>query len=168
MRAATTTLLLMALACHPPYPDTALPEGDTDADTDTDADADTDTDGDVDNPPEDLCSEAWGWVDTELSLQQDGKVLTVVAPSDAFMMYSFEGQADLCDQNCSADWLDEMSITDTKARETEFPLPLRMDKGDLYYAYFRMQVPEKAAGTTEHCFVDTSAGKYWLEIRIGG
>ncbi len=115
-----------------------------------------------------LCSEAWGWVDTELSLQQDGKVLTVVAPSDAFMMYSFEGQADLCDQNCSADWLDEMSITDTKARETEFPLPLRMDKGDLYYAYFRMQVPEKAAGTTEHCFVDTSAGKYWLEIRIGG
>ena len=167
MRAAQLTLLLMALSCHPPFPDSGDTEGDTDTDTDTDADSDTDTDGDVDNPPAELCSEPWGWIETELSLEQDGKQLNVVAPSEAFMMYEFTGQADLCDQDCSAHWLDEMFVTDSKSRETEYPLPLRMGKGDLYYAYFHVAVPEEAAGTTEHCYLDTSAGKYWLEIVIG-
>ena len=169
MRAAPLTLLFMALACHPPFPASGGPEGDTDTDTDTDtdADADTDADGDVDNPPVELCSEPWGWVDTELTLTQSGKVLTVDAPSDAFLMYPLEGQADLCEQDCSVHWLDELFITDSKSRETQIELPLRMDEDDLYYAYFRMDVPEEAAGTTEHCFVDTSAGKFWLEIQIG-
>jgi hypothetical protein len=165
MRAAQLTLLLVVLSCHPPFPDSGEVEGDTDTDTDTDADSDTD--GDVDNPPVELCSEPWGWVETDLSLEQGGKQLTVVAPSDAHMTYDFVGQADLCDQDCSAHWLDEMFITDSESHETEIGLPLRMGKGDQYFAYFHVDVPAEADGTTEHCYLDTSAGKYWLEIVIG-
>ncbi len=168
MRAAPLTLLLTALACHPPFPDSALPEGDTDTDTDadTDADADADTDADTDNPPVELCSADWGWVDTELTQEQGGKSINVVAPSDAYMMYGVVGQADLCDIDCSPHWLDELYVTDSETRETVIDLPVRMGKGDLYYAYFRVQVPEDAAGATEYCYLDTSAGKYWLEIQI--
>jgi hypothetical protein len=167
MRAVPTTLLIMALACHPPFPDSALPEGDTD--TDADADSDTDADGDVDNPPVELCQEgdSWGDVETELTLEQDGKILHVDSPSDATRMYEITGQADLCEIDCSPTWLNELYITDSKLGETVSELPLRMGKDDLYYAYFRVNPPEGEGGETEHCYVETSAGTYWLEIQIG-
>jgi hypothetical protein len=165
MRAAPLTLfLLVASSCHPPFPDSGLVEGDTD----TDADADSDTDADTDNPPEQLCTEPWGWVDTPLTLEQGEKVLEVLAPSDAYLMYDLEGQADLCEIDCSPHWLDELFITDSETRETVIDLPVRMEKGDHYWAFFRVNPPEQEGDSVEHCYVDTSAGKFWLEIEITG
>ncbi len=146
MRAALLPLLLV-LACHPPFPDSGGPEGD--ADTDTDADSDTDADTDL--PPEELCSENWGWIDTQLSVDKD-----------------FVRHADLCEMMCSARWLEEYYITDSEAHHNVIQVPLRVEKGETWYAYVHVNVPGDAGAGEEECYVATTAGEFYVLFSILG
>jgi hypothetical protein len=169
MRAALLPLLIMATACHPPFQDSSgPPDTDADADTDTDADADTDTDGDVDNPPQQLCEDgaAWGYLDTDLSLDQDGTVRGYAPGTQVEVVLPIAGQADLCEIECSAHWIDTFYISDTKEHLTELSLPIRVAKGVTYYYYIDIEVPGEIDDIDEHCFLESSAGKHWIQFEI--
>jgi hypothetical protein len=162
MRAALLPLLLV-LACHPPFPDSGGPEGD--ADTDTDADSDTDADTDL--PPEELCSENWGWIDTQLSVDKDF-VLNLDPGDELHLTYAIEGHADLCEMMCSARWLEEYYITDSEAHHNVIQVPLRVEKGETWYAYVHVNVPGDAGAGEEECYVATTAGEFYVLFSILG
>jgi len=155
-RVATAALLCGALSCHPPWPDTAIPEGD----------ADTDTDGDADHPPDELCSADWGWVESTMTEARDGNVHYVTPGYPFGLIFEVAGQLDLCEQGCSASWLTEYFITDSKAYDTVISLPLRLDEGDLFYAYFYVEPPKALPDSDEHCWIETSAGKRWMALFV--
>ncbi len=156
--------LLLGLACHPPYPETGfVPEGDTDADADADAD------GDVDNPPEQLCSEPWGVIETTLAAEADEDVRWVSPGVETFLMFPVTGQADLCAYSCTGSWLqDEYYITDSSIYETQVELPLRIDEDDEHWAFVHTDPPEDEPDADEYCSLETSAGTWWLTLQLRG
>ncbi len=116
-------------------------------------------------PPELLCSESWGVVDSSM----DDELRYVSAASGMGLLFWFEGPTDLCSMGCDIDWVSPYYFTSNEVYNVEedwFDLPYRLVEGERVYAYFYVDPqtddPQGELGT---CWVETAAGT--RQTRLG-
>ncbi len=120
-------------------------------------------------PPDELCSEPWGRLNT--NLDRDEQLRTVQAGSGMALMFYFYGPVDVCDLGCENDWVPNPYLTTDKNYTLEefwVDPPVRLESvDDVVYAMFYVLPPKDAEqGTHFECWVETSAGTRTLPLGI--
>ena len=110
------------------------------------------------DPPKQLCSEAWGTVSSGM----EGDLRSVLPGSGMALLFWFEGPTDVCDIGCEVDWVDPTYLTADENYTLEeywLDLPYRIGDDERVYAYFYVAPGEdETPGTEGGCWVETSAG----------
>jgi hypothetical protein len=118
-------------------------------------------------PPDALCSEAWGRVS---SAMDDEDTRYFMAGSGSALLFWFEGPTDVCEIGCTVDWVEPYYLTshdNYTLEEYWLEAPYRLADDERIYAYFYV-IPSADDPQGEHgeCWVQTSAGRRSFGLQI--
>lgn len=118
------------------------------------------------DPPEELCSEAWGRVTSGM----EGESRSVMAGSLMALLFWIEGPNDICDIGCDVDWVAPVYLTaddNYTLEEYWLDLPYRTVDEEQVYAYYQVApAGDETPGEQGTCWVETSAGTLYHYVSV--